>query len=1028
MTSSIPSSQPSTYFPEQLNDYWQITEEKLISEFSLRGLDWQKLLNSLSGEQQADLKKVCSISSFVADNIALDGDYFFQQIVAGNIYQQTSAQQLALQLQELVQQGCTIEQQSSAGNESEQIAYPSEEHLFKALRIFRRRTQIHIIWRDLLRLAKTMDTTHMLSDMADVCIHQALNYAHHTLAQKHGQPMGKVSKEEQRLLVLGMGKLGAYELNLSSDIDLIFCYPESGATTGNAEGRRDLSNQEFFIKVGQKLIQALDNTTIDGFVFRTDMRLRPYGESGPLVMNFASLAEYYQNQGRDWERYAMVKARIITSEGLASAQAESTTAGQELLSILRPFTYRQYVDYSAFESLRSMKAMINTEVRRRGLETNVKLGSGGIREVEFVVQAFQLIRGGQEKELQTRELLTVLDILEGDGYLPSQACKELRQAYLFLRNAEHVIQALNDEQTQLLPAEDYQHSQQAQTRMAFAMGFNTWSEFLTELDKQREKVSHHFAQIVAPADQEDDNDETESKIEKQAWQDLWHGNFELENGHGPEEVAFLQQFACTQNDEVIEKIAAFRNSRSVQTMQAIGRERLDALMPLLLEDLWQLENPVTTLERTIPIISAIVRRTVYLVLLTENPAALRHLLKLASISPWVADYIAKAPILLDELLNPHQFYSPVSKQDLATELHLRLLRIDEEDLEQQMDQLRHFANAHKLRAAANEVQGTLTLMKVSDYLTNLAEVLLDKIGLLAWQQMVKKYGYPTDGKGEEVLEPEFIVVGYGKMGGLELSYGSDLDLVFLYETARGKSTSGPRELDNGVFYTRLGQRMIHILSTHTRAGELYEIDMRLRPSGESGMIATSLAAFEKYQRENAWTWEHQALVRARKVSGSDAVKEKFEQIRHSVLTNTREKAQLSEEVQAMRQKMRDNLGSKNTTDVHFQLKQDAGGIVDIEFMVQYGVLAWAHQHPELTLVTDNMRLLDAFVHCGLMSSQDCQTLQETYLAYRVETHKRALQKQHLLLTQEELVQLGFDIKINNVISLWSSWLAIDADR
>ena len=1005
-------------FPAPLNDYWATTQDKLISEFEFRGLDWQQLFDSLNSEQQEDLKKVVCISAFVADNIAIDGEYFFQKIRSGEIYQQLTAHQLEHELTELI----------ASPSETE---LATEEQLFKALRIFRRRTQIHIIWRDLLRLAKTMDTTRMLSDMADVCITLSLNHVHGLLAEKHGQPMGKVTKKEQRLLVLGMGKLGAYELNLSSDIDLIFAYPESGNTTGNAQGRRDISNQEFFIKVGQKLIQSLDNTTIDGFVFRTDMRLRPYGESGPLVMNFASVEEYYQDQGRDWERYAMVKARIITSEGLPSIQAESSDAGQELLSILRPFVYRQYVDYSAFESLRSMKAMINTEVRRRGLQTNVKLGSGGIREIEFVVQAFQLIRGGQEQELQTRELLIVIGILESEGYLPSQACNELRQAYLFLRDAEHVIQALNDEQTQLLPSDEYQQTSSAQTRMCFAMGFASWQEFLTELDSQREKVTHHFAQIVAPADAEDieqDADALSSKTEQQAWQDLWHGNFDAEQGHGPEEKAFLQQFPCTQSTDVIEHITKFRDSRSVQTMQTIGRERLDTLMPLLLKDLWNNDHPVDTLERVLPIISAILRRTVYLVLLSENPPALKHLIKLCSISPWVADYIAQAPILLDELLNPQQFYSPVTKLDLATELHIRLLRIDEDDLEQQMDQLRHFANAHKLRAAANEVQQALTLMQVSDYLTNLAEVLLDKVTQLAWQQMVAKHGYPRNADNEEVLEPEFIVVGYGKTGGLELSYGSDLDLVFLYDTAKGKSTSGSRELDNGVFYTRMGQRMIHIMSTQTRAGELYEIDMRLRPSGASGMIATSLAGFEKYQQESAWTWEHQALVRARKVSGSDAVQKKYEQIREQILTITREKPALSEEVQAMRQKMRDNLGSKNTTDVRFQLKQDAGGIVDIEFMVQYGVLAWSHQYPELTHVTDNMRLLEAFVRCGLMSSQDCQTLQETYLAYRVETHKRALQKQDLLMTQNELDQLGFDIKINNVISLWTSWLTTDADH
>jgi glutamate-ammonia-ligase adenylyltransferase len=1018
------TSYPKIAYPAQLDNYWKTIQDKLATAFESRNLELPKLLSSLSPEQQTDVKKVCSISAFVADNIAIEGEYFFQQVRSGELTNPLNIKQLEKNLLELIN--------ASINNEQGNIELPSEEQLFKALRIFRRRTQIHIIWRDLLRLAKTMDTTRMLSDMADVCISQGLNHVHALLAAKHGQPIGKTSKEKQHLLVLGMGKLGAHELNLSSDIDLIFAYPESGMTTGNTAGKRELSNQEFFIKVGQKLIQALDNTTIDGFVFRTDMRLRPYGDSGPLVMNFASVEEYYQTQGRDWERYAMVKARIITSEGLPSVEAEGSAAGKELLSILRPFVYRQYVDYSAFESLRSMKAMINTEVRRRGLQANVKLGSGGIREIEFVVQAFQLIRGGQEKELQNRELLIVLSILEGEGYLPLRACKELRQAYLFLRDAEHVIQALNDEQTQLLPSDEYQHSDVAQTRMAFAMGFPTWQEFLIELDAQREKVSHHFAQIVAPVDADlDSTDEnTHNKIEKEAWQDLWHGNFDDEDSrsHELEEHAFLKQLPRTQSDSVIDHITKFRDSRAVKSMQTIGRERLDTLMPLLLSRVWKSDSPVDTLERSLPIISAILRRTVYLVLLSENPSALKHLVKLCSISPWVADYIAQAPILLDELLNPQQFYSPVTKQDLATELHLRLLRIDEDDLEQQMDQLRHFANAHKLRAAANEVQATLTLMQVSDYLTNLAEVLLDKVSQLAWQQVVAKYGYPRNAHDEEVLEPEFIVVGYGKMGGLELSYGSDLDLVFLYDTAKGKSTSGKRELDNGVFYTRMGQRMIHILSTRTRAGELYDIDMRLRPSGASGMIATSLSGFEKYQQENAWTWEHQALVRARKVSGSHAVHVKFEQVREKILTIRREKPLLSEEVQAMRQKMRDNLGSKNTTDMCFQLKQDAGGIVDIEFMVQYGVLALSHQYPELTQVTDNMRLLEAFVRCGLMSSQDCQTLQETYLAYRVETHKRALQKQDLLMTQKELVQLGFDIKINNVISLWSSWLATSTDR
>lgn len=987
-----------------LQTYSQDTLAAVESDFSCRSLDWPGLYGQLSEEQKADLSRVTTISQYVAKNLAADGEYFMEAIHNGDLYQPQSLNQLTEVLKALI-----------VSAEKEHDSKACEEALFKALRVFRRRIQIQIIWRDLLRAARTLDTTRMLSDMADVCITQGLDYLHALMAEKHGQPMGKESKKEQRLLVLGMGKLGAHELNLSSDIDLIYAYPESGMTTGNAQGRRDLSNQEFFVRLGQKLIQALDNTTVDGFVFRTDMRLRPYGESGPLVMNFASMEEYYQDQGRDWERYAMIKARIINGE--------ETEAGQELLSILRPFTYRQYVDYSAFESLRSMKAMINTEVRRRGLQDNIKLGAGGIREIEFVVQAFQLIRGGQEPELQTRELLTILGVLEGNGYLPSAACQELRSAYLFLRDTEHAIQALNDEQTQQLPDESEEESLKARSRIALAMGFDEWDAFVTALSDHREKVSHHFAQIVAPAEEEDqengDGQSQEHAQEHQAWEDLWHGADVSES---------LKQYQCTDSEAVISRLTKFREARAIQAMQPIGRERLDKLMPKLLRELWQCGNPVDTLERIIPLIEAVSRRTAYLVLLTENPQALHQLITLCSASPWLADYITKAPVLLDELLNPAQFYTQPSKADLATELHLRLLRIDEDDLEQQMDQLRHYANAHKLRAAANEVMGVLPLMKVSDYLTSLAEVLLDKVTQLAWQQMVSKHGYPRDAEGNEVLEPELIVVGYGKTGGLELSYGSDLDLVFLFDTAKGKYTSGERELDNGVFYTRMGQRMIHIMTANTRAGELYEVDMRLRPSGASGMIATSMGAFEKYQQENAWTWEHQALVRARVVSGDERVSSLFSDIRAKILGRKREILSLGEEVRAMRQKMRDNLGSKNSDDQRFHLKQDAGGIVDIEFMVQYGVLAWAHEHSGLLSVTDNMRLLDAFADAGLVSSQDCKALQETYLAYRVETHKRALQKQDLLLTREELGQLEFDTKINSVISLWTSWLATDADR
>ncbi|MBS54345.1 MAG: bifunctional [glutamate--ammonia ligase]-adenylyl-L-tyrosine phosphorylase/[glutamate--ammonia-ligase] adenylyltransferase [Oceanospirillaceae bacterium] len=981
MTVATSSSEHACPFPQGLNAHWQTTQTHLTEDGARHGLDWPALWQSLSAEQQAAAQKVLTISQYVAESLPREAAWFDEAIRSNSICDPLTRGIISYWLDELAADA------------------KSEDDWHKALRILRRRCMVQIIWRDVLRLAPTMETTRALSDLADECVVRSIAFLGEILQQRHGKPMattaGQKEAVEQHMQVLGMGKLGAYELNLSSDIDLIFAYPDSGNTTGP----KVVTNQEYFIKLGQKLIQALDKPTIDGFVFRTDMRLRPYGQSGPLVMNFASLEEYFQSQGRDWERYAMVKARIITGEESAAAK--------ELLSILRPFTYRMYLDFSAFDSLRSMKAMINAEVRRRGHENNVKLGAGGIREVEFIVQAFQLIRGGQDKALQTRELLKVLAILSGEGLLPAKACDELKQAYLFLRNTEHAIQALRDEQTQLLP-----ESEEERLRIAWVMNFTDWAAFTAELKKQRDIVSYHFAQIVAA----DEEVQPESEAE-QVWKDVW-----LDQLSDDEYSGFLEQYPCAASTDVHDLLVKFRDSRAVQHMQPIGRERLDALMPLLLHELWRRNEPTSVLQRIMPLLEAVLRRTAYLVLLKENPQALEQLIRLCEASSWVAEYITQTPILLDELLNPEALYRLPTRAELAEELHLRLLRIDEQDLEQQMEQLRQFVRAHKLRAAACEVMEALPLMRISDYLTWLAEVILEKVTELAWQQCVHKYGYPRTRDKEVVTEPEFVVIGYGKVGGLELSYSSDLDLVFLHNSDSNASTNGDRSLDNSVFYTRMGQRMIHIMSAQTRSGDLYEVDLRLRPSGNSGMIVASMKAFEEYQQKHAWTWEHQALVRARVLCGNGIAAEEFQAIRDRTLGCERDLPKLREEVREMRQKTRDNLGSKDTSGQQFHLKQDEGGIVDIEFLVQYGVLAWSHRHPELLGVTDNMRLLDAFAACGLMDSKDCQTLQDTYLTYRAETHRRALQKQSLLLDADTLSRLKFSTRRLDVTRLWKLWL------
>ena len=965
-----------------LENRWTLVTEQLTDTGARFGLDWPTLWNALTTDQQQRLQRVLSVSQYVVDALPKEAAFFTHLIQSDAISQPLDRAHISQWLDD-----------TAAGA-------TSEEDWQKALRIVRRRAMVQIIWRDLLRLADTLTTTRSVSDLADECVCRSLAFLGPIVQKRHGAPIGKRSEQEQHLLVLGMGKLGAYELNLSSDIDLIFTYPESG----NTSGPKVISNQEYFIKLGQKLITALDKHTIDGFVFRTDMRLRPYGQSGPLVMNFGSMEEYYQNQGRDWERYAMVKARVMTGE--------QTDAAQTLLKILRPFTYRVYIDYSAFESLRSMKAMINAEVRRRNLEHNVKLGPGGIREVEFIVQAFQLIRGGQDTQLQNRALVPMLQILAAEGYLPATATAELETAYRFLRDSEHALQALNDDQTQQLPAQE-----EEQNRVALAMGFEQWDAYLTALDQQRDAVKHHFAEIVRGQD-EDEGDTAQDH----RWVDLWHGEL---SEHSRAELA--QQHPELVSDQVIEQLNTFRESKAVASMQAIGRDRLETLMPELLATLADSAQPHTTLTRLIPLLGSVLRRTAYLVLLKENPQALKQLVDLCGASIWVAEYITRTPLLLDELLTPSTLYQRPEREQLEEELYLRLLRIDEDDLEQQMEQLRQFVRAHKLRAAACEVMDALPLMQISDYLTYLAEIVLKAVMQLAWKQMVDKYGYPQGKDKQPVLEPEFLIIGYGKVGGLELSYSSDLDLVFLHNTWNMGSTladknAGQRSIDNPVFYTRMGQRMIHIMTTQTHSGDLYEIDMRLRPSGNSGMIVASLKAFEEYQQKHAWTWEHQALVRARVLGGSPSLAQGYETVRANTLNSPRDNQSLSQEVRAMRQKMRDNLGSKSISGQQFHLKQDAGGIVDIEFLVQYGVLAWSHQHPELLAVTDNMRLLDAFAAAGLLDPQDQHTLQQTYLSYRAETHRRALQNQNITLDSSEATTLGFDQMRSDVTRLWQQWL------
>lgn len=851
------------------------------------------------------------------------------------------------------------------------------------LRETRNKVMVRIIWRDFTRAATMVETTGELSNFADAAIQLTMNWHYEKLVEMWGEPVGSETGQVQSMAVLAMGKLGAKELNVSSDIDLIFTYDEAGETSA---ATNKLNNQEFFVRLGQRIIKSLNTTTENGFVFRVDMRLRPHGQSGELVHNFNALETYYQSYGRDWERYAMVKARVI-------AQSDNCMHGvavRKLTSLISAFTYRKYIDFSVMESLRSMKGLINRQVQRKGMDADVKLGTGGIREIEFIVQMFQLIRGGNDVRLQVRSVCVLLPFLEKEKYLPSGVGDKLLKAYVFLRNVEHGIQGFQDRQTQTLPTDDFNC-----LRLSWLMNFKHWSDFLIQLDEHRALVNHEFQLAISFADTA--NVTFSDGLE--AWELFWDA---------PSISNLL--FACGSEEKegVVEQLTTLKNSREIRLMQKESQKRLNIFMPRLLSLLFEVKKGdfTETLKRIVPFIEAIVRRSVYLVLLVENPVALKQLVVLCAASPWIADQLRHHPILLDELLTPEKLYAPPSLLELQDELRREVLRLPWSDVEGHMEALRYFRAAHALRVAASEVTKSLAIMKVSDYLSGIAEAILQHVLALAWEHMVERYGYPRMESGQSERLPNFIVVAYGKLGGFELGHGSDLDLVFIHAADAACSTDGNKEIDNVTFYTRLGQRIVHILTANMLLGPLYEVDMRLRPSGNSGMLVTSFVAYEKYQFNSAWVWEQQALVRARVVAGNTDLTQKFHSVRKQVLMRKRNLAALRSEVVSMRDKMQNHLGASRKPTNAFDLKQGRGGIVDIEFVVQYAVLAWSHNTPLLAEYTDNIRILEVLSQTGHLSEGVATQLMNIYQTYRSAVHGLVLQnnKSPVVFTEHNYTQ------------------------
>ncbi|MCL1037394.1 bifunctional [glutamate--ammonia ligase]-adenylyl-L-tyrosine phosphorylase/[glutamate--ammonia-ligase] adenylyltransferase [Shewanella submarina] len=843
------------------------------------------------------------------------------------------------------------------------LAQISDENAAKkCVRDFRNRWLVTLAYRDFLSLTALETSLQDISALAEALIIASRDWVFRQLTAQYGTPCD-TEGNPQHLLILGMGKLGGRELNFSSDIDLIFVFPEHGETRHleGTGGRRTLDNQQFFTRMGQKLVNLLDQVTMDGFVFRVDMRLRPYGDSGPLVVSSHAFEDYYQEQGRDWERYAMVKARVL---------GPSTPEAVALQEMLRPFVYRRYIDFSAIEALRKMKQMISREVRRRQLSDNIKLGPGGIREVEFVVQSFQLIRGGREPSLRTQSIYGALDTLKALGQLDAKAIDELKSGYSLLRRVENLLQAIDDKQTQTLPGDDGCGVRDWQ-RLCLAMGEESPESLRSRIDNAMADIHRHFKDTVG-------GDEEES--EKEHWTaTLWH---EYED----DEARTMLSSHGINDEKLWPVLSQWRENTSRKSIGPRGRDTLDRLMPKLLEDLFAHKAPCEAFAPVSRVLDQILTRTTYLELLCENPGARQQLISLCCISPWIATQLARFPMLLDELIDPVQLYDTTSLDDYPSELRLALLRVPEDDMEQQMEALRQFKLSQQLKIAAADVTGILPIMQVSDHLTYLAQAIIEQVVQQAWQQVAARHGVPahlTEG------EMGFAVVGYGKLGGIELGYGSDLDLVFLHNAPAGVQTNGDRQIDASHFYLKLAQRILHLFSTRTVSGELYEVDMRLRPSGSSGLLVSEIENFGEYQANEAWTWEHQALVRSRLVYGGQQLAERFRDIRHAVLSQARDADELAKAVRDMRSKMREHL--LKVKEGEFDLKQSSGGIADIEFIAQYLVLANSHANGGLTAWSDNVRIFEDLAELEILPAEEAEGLIHVYCLLRDESHRLTLQ-------------------------------------
>ncbi|MCC5880809.1 MAG: bifunctional [glutamate--ammonia ligase]-adenylyl-L-tyrosine phosphorylase/[glutamate--ammonia-ligase] adenylyltransferase [Idiomarina sp.] len=943
--------------------------EQLPEPLKANALDaWDNFLerHQPSPEREAELKKwlpwVCAMSDFVTRVVMRYGEEALQPM-----FRRQPGDHKAFLVPLMAQ--CADENSAMA-----------------CIRRYRHIEMARLAVQDLLGELSVPDFLEANTALADALIEVAAQWVSDYHAPRFGHALDAAG-EPMPLVVIAMGKLGGRELNFSSDIDLIFCYAHEGETSG---GRQSVDHSVYFTRIGQALIKLLGQQTIEGQAFRVDMRLRPFGQSGPMAVSFSALEDYYQEQGRNWERYAMVKARYLNA---------SPALKQELFNLLRPFVYRRYIDYSAIEALRKMKLLINQEARRRGVSNNIKLGLGGIREVEFIAQTFQLIRGGREKDLQTRSLLKALHVCEKLQLLSANAVAQLHQAYLTLRKVEHVLQQIRDEQTQTLPDDHLD-----QLRVALVCGFASFVELRDTLAEQQQYVHSRFLNVVGGEDDLKTDEDSELAI---LWQDL----LDDDTAHDVLRDAGVGAGAGDSDHEIANWWSLIKGCRQQVRKRSPGtrgRELLANLVPRIVERAIEVNGTPEMLQRVFSIVQKVASRTAYLDLLATNPGALKQLLVLCKASPWIAHQIERYPHLLDDLIDPQQLYDLPALHSYRAQVQEFLTRIPQDDMETQMEALRQVKQTFQLKVAAADVAEGVELMKVSDHLTFLAEAVIEQVVAMAWQQISDRHGTPP---GRDMHNSGFAVIAYGKLGGLELGYGSDLDLVFVCDDIQDVQTQGPKPIDAQQFYLRLAQRVLHLFTTRTLTGVLYDVDMRLRPSGISGLLVIQLSTYDDYLASEAWTWELQALVRARMVFGHDSLHKRFAEIRYRHLAQPRELSSLIADILKMREKMRDHLWKKHGEGT--DIKQMPGGMTDIEFITQFLVLGYAHQHDSLCTHTDNVRILAAALTSGLINEQEHQVLVENYKAYRAKVHRLALAE------QQGLSELDFTVQSDAVAAVWA---------